>query len=533
MAEHFAHRPAALPHGDFADLVRRAREANPDAQDVLDEAALLESMGISDRLAESVYGQPTVFELAEAVFREINTEVRVDVRPHPVRTPLRDRIWQTVRSTVHGMAFALPMVLSIVSMITLHVSLTSYQYFSLEQATALALATFMSFLVTGGFTQIMAFTYYLLVGTEAPALTESVLWLMMRVSLGLTLVLGVALLLLDGLFPLLPFGTMAFAVLYLLPLAALWLSFATLYVLRRESILSLLTVFGVAVVFALWRLGLPVALAQVIGILADALGATGLAVWIFRRATREAPHARRAVETRLSHLAQAGSPYFVYGMVYFAFIFADRLVAWTTGTNLLPFGIWFRGPYELGMDWALMALVLPLGVSESFLTRLLGYLSEAPQSTPLGHFGAFVKGARSRYFLTVLGFLGVALAGWVLVQVLVGAAHGLPLLRSSLPVRLTEPFVFRWASLSYVGLAVGLLNVLLLFSLAQPLPALKSFAVAIAVDVGVGLVVTRVTGSYAEAVLGLAAGSLYLTVSTTIALLHLFPRLDHTLFQLT
>lgn len=518
---------------DYADLLRRAREANPDVQDVFDEAALLESMGISDRFAETAYGYPTVFDLAEAVLRDITTGVRVDVRPRPASEPLRRRLWAIARSTVHGMAFALPMVLSIVSMITLHVSLTSYQYFSLQQATALALATFMSFLVTGGFTQVMAYTYYLLVGTEAPALTESILWLMMRVSLGLTVLLGISLLLVDGLFPLLPFGTMAFTVLYLVPLAALWLAFATLYVLRHESILTLLTAAGITVVFALWRLGLPVALAQVIGIATDALLATGLSIAIFRRASRSAPHAKRAIETRIAHLAHASSPYFVYGIVYFAFIFTDRLVAWTTGTGLLPFGVWFRGPYELGMDWALGALVLPLGVSESFLTRLLGYLSEAPQRTPIGRFGAFVREARGRYVLTILGFLLVALSGWALLQGLVGAAHDVPLLTASLPDRLSEPFVFHWASIAYVGLALGLFNVLLLFSLARPLPALRSFAAAITVDLGVGLLVTRTTGSYTDAVFGLAAGVLYLVVSTTRSLLALFPRLDHTLFELT
>src|SRR5207244_1314153 len=51
--------------------------------------------------------------------------------------------------------------------------------------------------------------------------------------------------------------------------------------------------------------------------------------------------------TRAGLLVYGVAPYFLYGLVYFALLFADRLIAWSAGHHPLP--IWFRSPYEVGL----------------------------------------------------------------------------------------------------------------------------------------------------------------------------------------
>ena len=57
-------------------------------------------------------------------------------------------------------------------------------------------------------------------------------------------------------------------------------------------------------------------------------------------------------------------PFLAYGTLYFTFLFTDRMVGWTASDAPLPLFLWFRTSYELGMDWALIALVFTIAVLE-------------------------------------------------------------------------------------------------------------------------------------------------------------------------
>lgn len=83
------------------DLAVRVRPLCGGAVDALQVAAVLESDGVTDRIARDIYGYGDVFVLASEVHRR--------VPPDPPRTqaPARER-WQTARELSHGLMYALP-----------------------------------------------------------------------------------------------------------------------------------------------------------------------------------------------------------------------------------------------------------------------------------------------------------------------------------------------------------------------------------------------------------------------------------------
>ena len=65
------------------------------------------------------------------------------------------------------------------------------------------------------------------------------------------------------------------------------------------------------------------------------------------------------------------APFFLYGFFYFTLLFMDRVMAWSDNSGIVPFVIWLRGDYELGLDFALIALTIPMGISEIIVSRLM------------------------------------------------------------------------------------------------------------------------------------------------------------------
>lgn len=525
-----------LPTGSLARLANQVLEANPDVQDVLDVAALIESFGYSDARIAREFGVPSVFELADAVHRELGHRILHETLPPNTAPPWPRTALTMLGQFVHGLTFAVPMLVSITAMILLKISFAAYQNFDVEQATALALATLFSFLTTGGFTQAMAYIYYVLVGAEEHDAVIATLSLMMRWGMAVTALFCLALLVVDTAFPILPPAVLLFALAYTLPLSAMWLSYTGMYVLRREYLLTVATALAIGISYLLWRSGrVDVTIAQVIAMLIGSFLTIAMALYLLRRRADESRHRTvgRLIRMRISHLAYGSSPYFVYGILYFAFVFADRLVSFTTNTSFLPLGIWFRGPYELAMDWALLTLILPLGAAEPFVTLLLSWLTRAEQRVAARTLGRLTVRMRALYLGSLGGLALVGGIGFLLTRVLLVLVQRLPLFAGRVPIHGGEPLVFTVASLAYAMLVVGLFNVLLLFTLARPRSALRSFGLALIVDLGVGLFFSRLGNSDSLAVIGLAAGVLYLVVATSLELLRVIQTIDLTLFELT
>lgn len=507
------------------------REANPQPLDALDVTALLESMGWTDRRAAERFGFSDLFTLSRALHGSMTDVRQIEPSLEPSLTWYA-LFWRVVRQFPHGLAFALPIIISFAAMLVLHISLSSYLYFTVLQATALALAVFLSFLATGGMVQAMANSVLLFLNMREMALARHTAWRLMRWGLALAVALAAVLLIGDAVIPVLPLDLVVFMDVYLILLSAMWMAFASLYILRSELYLSAITTAGIVIAFALWRAGLPVVLAQAVALAVSALSSLGTAIVVLARLSRRNPARARFVQPRTSQLAYIAWPYFLFGTVYFVFIFIDRVVAWSTGGVYMPYYIWFRGQYELGMDWALLSLVLPLGAVEVLVHYVVNWVQSNQHALRAAHFVEFAHRLRGVYLQCAGAYALAALASVVLTRHVVHWARTIPLVASALPTVSVEPFVFDLATAAYILLAAGLFNVLIMFSLGAPWQPLRLLAVAGAIDFVFGLVVTRITGQYQYAVLGLLVGTVFLAAASTREILRLFSNIDYLLFRM-
>ncbi|MHB1712825.1 MAG: hypothetical protein ACYCV7_15735, partial [Acidimicrobiales bacterium] len=143
----------------LAEVSRRAGWIESPAE----AAAHIESLGVTDGDARSIYGHPDVFSLALAVA----TRQREDRDAASAAWDEEDRrqdaeynvhkppsVLQSIpRFFFRGVAFGLPMAIMIFAVLFLLFSLWAYYYFTTSRATAIGLGTALSYFIAGGFTQ--------------------------------------------------------------------------------------------------------------------------------------------------------------------------------------------------------------------------------------------------------------------------------------------------------------------------------------------------------------------------------------------
>ncbi len=490
-------------------------------------AAALEVSGMRDVDARG-HGCEGVFELAERIFAAAGDRPA----PPPPRPARRAPVvWRFLKAYVTGLLFSMPMAAQTFAMMLFGYSLWAWVDAGPTQATAVALGTLASFVVTGGAAQAIGRRGLFYIHQEEHILTKAICNRALGIGLVLIAAVGLGLLVINALFELFPWPMVAQAQLYYGALSVLWLCFSILYMLRKESLLALVVVVGlltvhVAILLLEWRM----VAAHMLGITVAIVLALVCGVYILQRNARRAEREFTTTELpRYSMLLYAVAQYFWYGCLYFAFLFADRLLAWSadTGRELLPYVIWFDSRYELGMDWALFCFVLTVGVLEFTIQEFSDSVIPAERATRGREAERFNRRFARFYYGQLVLFVVVSALSVVIAWV------GMSILRATGEFDYIHVFfnptttsVFWWAAVGYVFLVFGLFNSVFLFSLSRPAFVLRALLPALAVNVAVGFVLSRAV-RYDLAVVGLTLGSLVFLLISSYYARQVFRRLDY------
>jgi hypothetical protein len=492
-------------------------------------AATLESRGVRDSDAVVRYGCADVFDLAERVLVRCRARARpVPSVPTPSRS-LRVRLRRFGGFYARGGFFFVSMALQMAALIAFGYAQWASVNFTLTQASVVALAAGTSFLASAGVVQALGHLGPRFREAGKGMLTERLLWSCLAVgAIGAVAVGGV----LVGLNALLgapyPGHLVAIGIAYYLLLAALGLANGVLYTLHAYAAMAIATVTGLASVLILHSVaGLGIYASQWIALGVSVAVALGWGAAVLRRDAR-----RTAADLRVARfepwrlLVRAAMPSFWFGTLYFAFVLCDRLVAWSAGDHPLP--LWFNVDYEIGLDLALVAVVPGLAflepVVEAFSARVFSTQERFAAGAVAQYNDHLLRFHRRRLLAAGgLALAGVALAwGGVLALDSAGALGTL----AGFARGTVSPHVFVWGAAGYVLLTLGLLSASVLMALGRPWLVIGALVASLAVDVAVGLDLSR-TGASWEAVVGLAAGGAVFAASTTAMAFRTLGRSDY------
>lgn len=516
---------------DVADEVLYQRENPSDHYEI---AAILESNGWSDGRAMEAFGFENVFEMSKKVWETIRHKVvftpftpmkNINFREYPIAF---------LRNFFKGAVFALPMAISVFAMLTIRFSLWSYESFNTAIATAIAIGTILSFLSIGGFTQAIARQGYGYIKQEFYGMARLSTFFFVRLGYFLSISIVLILVLGNLFLRVFPWNMLIIIVLYYFILNAIWLSVTIMYILDKELIFSGLLIFGILIIFILFKiLKIEIIVAQLISLSIIAILGAIIAFSIFLVQTKK--HKTKGMQTKLPRktiILNTVVQYFLYGFSYFAFLFADRVVAWSTSDTYMPYIIWFRGEYELGLDFALLMLIIPMGFVEYIIRSMMESIAGAQKDYYIYEVDKMHKRYRSMYFKRLFIMVIVSLVSGILVHFVLMLIKNNYFSFINIAISDTTYFVFLIALVGYAFTAMGLLNIELLFCITQPKMANKAIIPALLTTILVGFVLSRWI-DYSYAVIGLAVGGIVFFALGTYQVLKVLKKLDYYLYTAT
>lgn len=493
-------------------------------------AAQLEVMGVRDADARGDYGARDVFDLAARIHLDYqNGRYRWSAEGEdPEELAPISRFF---RNYLTGLTFSLPMALQAVTMLVWGYGVWGAIEMDLRTGSAIALGFIGSYIITGGFMQTIVRRGLFYLYQEAPWLAR---WTALRswsMSLRVVLALLVPALLLNALFSILPWPIVWTAAGYYAALSVLWLNWALLYLVRKTYLFVLTTAVALAVVlFAAKVLGATPIAANAAGLIVADVLSFSLALWHLNHVGRASARPSVVNPPRLTILVYSTSRFFLYGLLYNTFLFADRIIAWTSGTgreDFPPYGFWLNVRYELGMDLALIVVMLLSGIVEHATQRFSEELvprEKRVKSVDTARFLDAANREHRRRFITLAGSSFVAVTVAVLVALMLRKMPSLPIHQALLAT--TTMNVFIVATLSYVIFMFALQNILILLTLSRVEMVVRAVGIALAANVAVGFVCSRAI-HYSAAVLGLLTGAIVLAVLTRRAMRGVLGELDY------
>lgn len=516
-------------------LLDRVHERHLHPENPMEIAAIVESFGWTDRRVQDVFGMNDVFELASELWRISNQGIQSTANDYSLSESSSSSFLSFTRQFIRGTIFALPMVLSIAAMLFLHFSLWSYLNLSTETATAIAMGTILSFITVGGFMQAIARRgfFYLYLGYYRMA--GRITFRFIRVGIYFSFALSLVILILDVIFPVLPLHMIFITVMFYLVLNSIWLSVTAMYILQRELVFTGLLIIGILLVYVGFRiLNLNILLAQLISMTVISVAGLIVIVYFFRSAESKNERGINPRLPRTSVTIYSVFPYFIYGFLYFLLLFADRIIAWTTQEGFIPLEIWFRGDYEVALDLALITLVIPMGVTEVIVTKLMLQATASQRQFGLSGVGemgrVFLQGYRRS--VIIMFFLSISSSIGVYVGV---RFYLLPYVGEILHEDIITPntlYMLVIALCSYTIISMGLLNAVVMFSLSRPDGVLRPLVLAVAADIFIGFLLSRWLG-YPNAVWGLLGGCFVFSSLTFLNIQKIIRHMDYHLYLLS
>lgn len=537
MADHDRRLSPEILEQTLKDLADFVIEASTTPMNSLSVAALLESRGLRDVDAIEMFGRRHIFDLADEVFGRTIEKVKEKevLKFKGFKTPLTETIKYFFVEYLGGFSFAVPMIGQVAAIFVLKYSLWSWLKFSNTQASLVAIGTIVSFIISGGLIQVLGREGVFYLGQKNPLFLEKICNIVLKTGL-----LGMAgfclsVVFLNLIFPYFKFFELVIMFTYFNLLTLMWLVLAMIYVLANNFFILATTVLGTGFVFIVMELtnNKRIYMAHITGITVTFLSSLLIVKLILKRQKRDADKKFELIRLpRLSILFYIVEPFMIFGMLYFSLLFTDRLIGWSASDTRLPLIVWFRTPYELGMDWAMMALILIFPILNFTVNRFNKNLVPTQQNTAATNYKShnqsfmeFYK--RQNILIAIISLISIFVVYYGLIYF--NDTMDIPKLKSFVDNPICH-FTYWFSAIGYALLAFGQLNSLFFFSLAKPAEVNPSIFKALILNILVGYLLSRGI-SYEYSVVGFTAGSGYYAYLMTRKSINMIKNLDYNYYS--
>ena len=476
--------------------------------DFYEIAALLEIYGIRDIDAKNEYGFKNVFEMAK------NMQKFIDIKTYPskaidVLEKNPNVIKRVLKNYIKGLVFALPMFVQIFFTLVIGYAIWSGVEMGHTKATVIALGTFLALIITGGSAQAIGRKGLFYIKQNQLILASDVTKSLLKVAFVITIIIGIFLILFNSFFEVLPAYYFWVLIMFYFLLSILFLNVSVFEMFEDYNTILYFFIFAIFLVYifhSIVKIGLPEAQFIALVILNIMFS---LYTYKKLKSLKEQSLGEGEALPRASVMFYTLIPFYVYGFLYFGFLIGDRIVAWSVNVPYKPYFIWFDVPYELGEDWALIALVILMGIAEVSIYEFMYKINENITKFKYYEYKKFNKLLTKFYekfnFIYVIYAVFIVIATYFFIYLIKELNHNAYI---EIFFQSYTPFVYWLSAISYMFLVHGLINILFIFSFSRQTFAVKAAAYAFLLDIITGMILSRSIG-LEYAVIGLLIGSLF------------------------
>ena len=484
----------------LAELIAKVEAVSPQLVDCWQATATIESLGYTDRIIKAEFGFDNALAMGEYIYQQNSSNgdrgnSPIEKKPNVDReTTIAKEIYAFVDRFSRSFVYAIPLI-SLLALSNIETS-DSWRFISPQLAALFTIATLASLITSGGFVQAIARRGEFYLGLGLPKQAKQACISLLGWGMLTSFVLAVLSLWFGFYRSLFPDRYLIMGAGYYLILSLLWM------LLSMLSLLSIwgtpLALIGLTALYWLVRLGVQMAAleAQVVAIfIISIVLSIAIAILFGKRQDNNANEGNIPLPS-LSATAYSIAPFFTYGVVYFCFIFADRLVAgWAVDSaSGLIFAI--DSAYQRGMDLALLNFLLAVPLSEYLAYKLINYWYKQARIVSYENTAILSKQLKQRYWILI----GITLLFFTLVATF---TIGIP---TPQPWA-TDNITLSWLGcLGYLLLVLGLLNAVILFSLNMAYCAIVSLFPGLIANLSFGYICANAIAPE-WAVLGLVIGS--------------------------
>ncbi|MCS6885037.1 MAG: hypothetical protein RMM17_01140 [Acidobacteriota bacterium] len=457
-------------------------DACPNPIDHWEVTAVVESLGYTDDRAKEL-GYDDVAVLGRYIYERLNGAARSET---PDETSYRKEVYVFLEKFLSTFVYTASWIIVMF--------VDAKDVLPAELASPLSLSVMVSLIVSGGFIQIIVKrgSFYVSLGEENLAYSICISFLQM--GLIVSIIVAIIGILLNAYLSIFEDKYLIVAASYFVLLSCLWMLCATVSVQRQKWRIPIVFLSGALVYLVLGSV-LSELVAQTLAVASVYASALGFAVFGFKK--NQPKH--EEVLPLLSNLLRLLMPYFLYGVLYFAFLFADRLAAGTAlpASSYLAFGI--DVGYKRAMDVALLVLLCTASVTEYLSYRFLERLRELAKrytTSQESDFAIVMKRLHRKLgLITACLFLVLSLGSyyWLLKE--------------------GRTWIWVVGSVGYLLLSMSILNCTIMLGLGRVKQACRQLVTALLINVTVSYLLSHIF-SVGFASCGVLSGSAMLFVST-------------------
>ena len=509
-----------MTNHSLQNLINSIYTNYPNVCDPWEIVAIVEALGYTDKAIETEFGCRDALVLGQFIYAQRDQFPFIETASQPIRKNLEliDELNIFISQFSHSFVYTIPfIILLILNYLPVE---TNVDLLPPGLNSLFGFVTMASLITSSGFVQMISRRGLFYMGLKDPIQANRICMPILLMGIFTTILLSSIGIIFGFYQGLAADGYIIIAGIYYIILSTIWMLFAIVGLQYQFAAPAIL--IGITCCFFIFRVFIKLSALEsqvaMISIAFILLLILSISNQVKYRSIKP-KFGKLVALPHLSVLVYLLVPYFLYGIAYFGFIFADRLVAnVATGghySNRLQNSL----GYQDSMDLALLNLLLIVPLVEYCSYKLITYWYKQAQSMTLAEADSLSWMLQRKYWSSIKRiflYFGLLFSFTILL---------LSILRRSQ----TDSLLTIMACIGYLLFAIGLFNTVILLSLDRLHDILGILATAMSIDFITGYLLSSLFGVY-FAVIGLIIGAMFFAVNSTKKTLKAIDRSEYCYF---